>query len=231
MLFNYIIVDSNPLDRLHLSQTLKRVGNLSFSAEFSNAVEALSFLNYNTVDVIFLASNLPVYSGFEFIEQLNDKINIILISKNPNDAFTAFEYGLLDCLKAPFNVMRIEKSMERLKSKIETEKIIQQNEDHFLVIKHNLKNQKIGLNDIHYIEATGDYVKIITLKKNYVILSTMKRIMDRLPKNQFLRVHKSYIVNIKKVSHYTTKTLMVSGKEIPLSRNHKKEFRHSYEKI
>lgn len=231
MLLNYIIVDSNAFDRLYLTQLLKKTKNLQLKAEFSNAVEALDYLNFNTVDVIFLASDLPVYSGFEFIEKLNDKIEIILMTKEPSNAFKAFEYGLLDCVELPLNLDRIEKTIDRLKVKIDADKIIQQKQEKFLVIKHNLKNEKILLDKINFIKATGDYVKIVTKLKNYITLSTMKGIMDRLPKNEFLRIHKSYIINIKKVSHYTSNTIMVAGKELPLSRNHKKSFQNSYQNV
>ena len=230
MLLNYIIVDSNAFDRLKLTQLAKKVKNLNFKAEFSNAVEALDYLNYNIVDVIFLAAKLPVYSGFEFIDKLRDKINIVLMSKNPDDAFKAFDYGLLDCIAIPLRLSRIEKSIDRLKYKIETEKFVKQNKENYLVVKYNLKNEKIILDKINYIEATGDYVKIVTPSKNYIVLSTMKGMINRLPEGEFLRVHKSYIVNIKRVTHYTTNTILVSGKELPLSRNHKKKFRVTYEK-
>ena len=230
MLLNYIIVDSNAFDRLKLTQLAKKVKNLNFKAEFSNAVEALDYLNYNIVDVIFLAAQLPVYSGFEFIDKLRDKINIVLMSKDPEDAFKAFDYGLLDCIAIPLRLSRIEKSIDRLKYKIETEKFVKQNKENYLVVKYNLKNEKIILDKINYIEATGDYVKIVTPSKNYIVLSTMKGMINRLPEGEFLRIHKSYIVNIKRVTHYTTNTILVSGKELPLSRNHKKKFQVSYEK-
>ena len=230
MLLNYIIVDSNAFDRLKLTQLAKKVKNLNFKAEFSNAVEALDYLNYNIVDVVFLAAQLPVYSGFEFIDKLRDKINIVLMSKDPDDAFRAFDYGLLDCIAIPLRLSRIEKSIDRLKYKIETEKLIKQKKENYLVVKYNLKNEKIILDKINYIEATGDYVKIVTPSKNYIVLSTMKGMINRLPEGEFLRIHKSYIVNIKRVTHYTTNTILVSGKELPLSRNHKKKFQVSYEK-
>ncbi|MDC3133066.1 LytTR family DNA-binding domain-containing protein [Flavobacteriaceae bacterium] len=230
MLLNYIIVDSNAFDRLKLTQHAKKVKILNFKAEFSNAVEALDYLNYNNVDVVFLAADLPVYSGFEFIDKLRDKINIILMSKDPEDAFKAYEYGLLDCIEIPMRLSRIEKSIDRLKYKIETEKLIKQKKENFLLVKYNLKNEKIILDKINYIEATGDYVKIVTSSKNYIVLSTMKGMINRLPKKDFLRIHKSYIVNIKRVTNYTTNTILVSGKELPLSRNHKKKFQVTYEK-
>ena len=231
MLLNYIIVDSKAFDRLHLTQLLKNSDDLELRAEFSNAVEALNYLDYNTVDLIFLASRLPIYSGFEFVEKLKDETQIILMTNDPQDAFKAFEYGLFDCISVPLDLDRIEKTIERFKLNFQKKHIPSTKEQNHLIIKHNLKNEKIEVDDIDYIEATGDYVKLVTPQKNYIILSTMKGMMNRLPQNQFLRVHKSYIVNLKKVSHYTNKIVMIANKEIPLSRNHKKEFQLSYEQF
>ena len=101
MLLNYIIIDPNPIQRIHLLQFFKKIQNLKLNGEFSNAIDAQNYLKYNKVDLIFLSAKLPVYSGFEFIEKLCDPNEIILLTEQPQDALRAFEIGLTDCIAPP----------------------------------------------------------------------------------------------------------------------------------
>ena len=227
MLLNYIIVGPNSLQRLHLSQLLKKIKPLQFKAEFFNPLEAQNFLNYTPVDLIFLSVDLPVYNGFDFITKLKDPMEIILLTDNPKDALKAFELNLSDCISPPYTLSRLENSVARI---LENLKLKGQNNsltEHAIEIKHNLKNEKVYTNNIKWVEAMGDYVKIITETKKYLVLSTMKDFLTKLPEKQFVRVHKSFIINLKKVSHYSASTAHIEGVDIPISRNQKKQFRLS----
>ena len=229
MQLRFIQVDADPFNRLQLSQLLEKFDGLINKGVFLNPVDALEYLKFHRVDVIFLASQLPVYSGFEFIEKLKDNIPIVLIAKKSLDAFKAFEYDLLDCIAQPVTGQRIEKSIQKLNTYIKKQDIIKQTETHYLSIKSNFKNEKIALDHIQYIQAAGDYVKIITTEKSFVIHSSMKAILTKLPEKQFQRIHKSYIVNLKHVLHFSANAVMLPGKSLPLSRNQKKYFRKQYE--
>ena len=94
--------------------------------------------------------------------------------------------------------------------------------------KCNFKTEKVSANNIRWIEAMGDYVKIVTSKKTYMVLSTMKSFLDKLPHGQFVRIHKSYIINLNKVINFTTNTVNTDGKCLPLSRKQKGEFKETY---
>ena len=225
MLLDYILIEPNPIQRLHLSQLFKKIKILNFRGEFSNALEAQNFLNYQSVDLIFIAAKLPVYSGFDFIEKLNDPVEIVVLTENPKDALQAYEVGLSYCIAPPFTISRIEISAQRVKNKLQLKKQVENKLNPFIEIKHDLKNEKIILNSILWVEAMGDYVKIITKKKKYLVLSSMKKFMEKLPSEQFHRIHKSYIINLKRVNHYSASYVNIDGKELPVSRNKKKEFR------
>lgn len=227
MLLNYILIDPNPIQRLHLLQFFKKINTLSLKAEFSNAIDAHNFLNYNTVDLIFLSAKLPVYSGFDFIDKLCDPNEIILLTEQPQDALRAYDLGLTDCIAPPYSLKRMEKSVERVISKIKNSKEVKKDKGHIMEIKHNLTTEKIPTSKINWIEAMGDYVKVITPDKKYLVLSTMKAFMNRLPENQFLRIHKSFIINLDKVVNYTSTTVNIEGSDLPLSRNRKKDFRQT----
>ena len=231
MPLNYILVDPNPIKRLHLTQVLKKIKNLNLVDEFSNAVEAQNFLDYNSVDLIFLSAQLPVYSGFDFIEKLKDPTEIVLMTEEAEDALRAFDLNLADCISPPFSLERIAQSVSRIEQKIKVNQSILNKVDEFIEIKHNFKTEKIAIDHIQWIEALGDYVKIITSKKKFMVLSTMKNFLNRLPEEQFLRIHKSYIINLKKVINYSASSVNIENKDFPLSRTQKKHFRLSVSKF
>ena len=231
MPLNYILVDPNPIKRLHLTQVLKKIKNLNLVNEFSNAVEAQNFLDYNSVDLIFLSAQLPIYSGFDFIEKLKDPTEIVLMTEEAEDALRAFDLNLADCISPPFSLERIAQSVSRIEQKIKVNQSILNKVDEFIEIKHNLKTEKIAIDHIQWIEALGDYVKIITSKKKFMVLSTMKNFLNRLPEEQFLRIHKSYIINLKKVINYSASSVNIENKDFPLSRTQKKHFRLTVSKF
>ena len=230
MPLKYIYIDSNPVDRLHFCQTLKRFDNLKLMAEFSDAVNASGFLNYNEIDFAIISSDLPVYDGFEFSDQLKQKIEIVMLTKNPQDAIKAFEEGFVDCLQKPVSYERFKKTADKLVKRIAPVNLSEKKEDYFIHFKCNLKSEKVLVNNIKWIKAMGDYVKIVTQNKNYVVLSSMKAFISRLPENQFVRIHKSYIVNLKKVINHDSNKVFMDGKLLPLSRNQKLTFKKNFAK-
>tara|TARA_B100000989_G_C19514902_1_gene461097 strand:+ start:1102 stop:1797 length:696 start_codon:yes stop_codon:yes gene_type:complete len=227
MLLNFIIIHPSPVQRIHLLQFFKNISTLKLKAEFTNAVDALNYLKYNKVDLIFLSAKLHGLSGFDFIDKLCDPNEIILITEKPQDALRAYDLGLIDCITPPFNLKRIKKSVDRVISKINSLTYTNKDKSHIIEIKYNLKTEKIPTTSIKWIEAMGDYVKVITTEKKYLVLSSMKGFMSKLPENQFLRIHKSFIINLNKVVNYTSSTVDIEGSRLPVSRNRKKDFRHS----
>ena len=228
MKLNYILVDSDPIHRIQFLQILKKFPEISLQGEFSDAVNAKEFLNYNDLDFVIVSADLPVYSGFDFIENLKVDTEVILLTKQPMDAVKSFELGLIDCILKPVNLNRFKNSIERLIHKVNCLKIIREKNERMVHFKCNFKSEKIFASDIRWIEAMGDYVKVVTKNKNYMVLSTMKSFLSKLPEGQFVRIHKSYIVNLDKVSYFTSKDVNTDGKMLPLSRNQKNIFKDSY---
>ncbi len=225
MKLNYIFIDSNPVERLHFLQLLKHFPQITLKADFSDAIHALEYLNYNAVDFAIVSSELSIYDGFEFVSQLNDDIQIILLTKKPIDALKSYEMGLMDCLLKPVSKDRLKSSFDRLIYKIECQKIISERREFLVHFKCNFKSEKLQAVKIRWIEAMGDYVKVVTKNKNYLVLSTMKSFLKKLPENQFVRIHKSYIINIQKVINYTTRNVNTDGEILPLSRKQKSAFK------
>lgn len=228
MKLKFIYIDSNPVDRLHFLQVLKQFPEINLMSEFSNAVRAKEYLNYNAVDFVIVSSDLPVYNGFEFVEQLKDDTEIIFLTKTPMDAIKSYERGYIDCLLKPVTHDRFKSSIDRLINKLECLQLIREKKEHMVHFKCNFKSEKLQANSIRWIEAMGDYVKVVTKNKNYMVLSTMKSFLNKLPNNQFIRIHKSYIVNLKKVINYTTRNVNTDGEILPLSRKQKRIFKENF---
>ena len=223
-----IYIDSHPIDRLQFLQILKHFPEIILEAEFSNALNAKEYLNYNSIDFAIVASDLPICNVFEFVEQLKDYIEIILLTKTPIDAIKSYEKGYIDCLLKPVSKDRFKTSIDRLVNRFELLRVIREKKEYVVHFKCNFKSEKVRANNIRWVEAMGDYVKVVTENKNYMVLSTMKSFLDKLPKNQFIRIHKSYIVNLKKVINFTTTNVNTDGEMLPLSRKQKSIFKEYF---
>jgi len=226
MILNCIIVDDNTLQRLATLKLINSHPSLKLNGEFSSALEAKKFLHNNHVHLIFMEVNLPILDGFDLLDMYKnspDKNNpfVIIISADCSKAFKAFDYNVIDYLKKPATKNRFDVAVSKavLQAKM-AENFLDDDGEHIFV-KSNLKKRKIYINEIKWIEALGDYVKLITQDKSFVILSTMKAFENELPKNSFLRIHKSYIVNLKKVDRYDSKCVEIEKMKLPLSRTRK----------
>jgi len=166
MILKYIYIDSNSVDRIHFLQILKQFPRINLMAEFSDAIRAKEYLNYNSVDFAIVSSNLNIYNGFEFVEQLKDDIEIIFLTKTSVDAVKSYERGFLDCLLKPVTQTRLKTSIDRLINKLECLQLIQEKKEHVVHLKCNFKSEKLQANSIRWIEAMGDYVKVVTKNKN-----------------------------------------------------------------
>ena len=228
MKLNYIFIDASPVNRLQSLQVLKNFPQIKLNAEFSDLFNAKEYLNYNSVDFIIISSDLPIHNGFEFVSQLKYEIEIILLTKTPMDAIKSYERGFMDCLLMPITKNRFKRSIDRLSHKLECQKILNEKKEYMIHFKCNFKAEKLQVNNIRWIEAMGDYVKVVTRNKSYMVLSTMKSFLNKLPKNQFIRIHKSYIVNLKKVINYTTRNVNTDGEVLPLSRKQKSIFKENF---
>ena len=228
MTLNCIIIDNDPLQRLVTLNIIKENISLKIIGEFSSAIESKRFLQSNHVDLIIMEVNFPVLNGFDLINFCNktkeiSTPKIVITSHDESQAFKAFEYLITDFISKPVNKNRFDRAITRVISEIKMKNNFQDLDSEHIFVKSNLKKRKIYINEIKWIEALGDYVKLITNDKSFVILSTMKAFEKELPKKVFLRIHKSYIVNLKKVERYDSKHVEIEKIKLPLSRTRKSE--------
>jgi len=210
------------MQRMAVAKLVNNHQNLALVAEYSNAIEAKNGIKNNEIDLIFLDVEMPIFNGFDLLESLDNPPQVILITGKPDYALRAFDYDITDYLHKPITLTRFNASAKRAVANYEQMHKVNEDEEHIFV-KSNLKKRKVVLNNIKWIEALGDYIKLVTDETNIVILSTMKSFEQRLPEDKFLRIHKSYIVNLEKVEKFNSKNVEVAGRQIPLSRNKKTE--------
>jgi len=214
-----VVVDDSSIQRLSIVKMIKEHPSLSLLAEYKNAIETKKGLKDLEVDLIFLDIEMPVINGFELLDLLTNKPQIIFITGKTEYALKAFEYDATDYLHKPITLNRfntaVTKAMDYHKLKSES------TPENYIFVKSNLKKIKIDVNTILWIEALGDYVKIITKNEPIIVLSTMKAFGEKLSEYSFLRTHKSYLVNLSKISRFDSKTVKINNESLPLSRNKK----------
>jgi DNA-binding LytR/AlgR family response regulator len=222
ILLKCAVVDDSSLQRLSIVKLIKDHPNLKLVAEYNNAIETKNGLLDNETDLIFLDIEMPILSGFELLDDLPNKPQIIFVTGKTKYAFKAFDYDAVDYIHKPVNKERFNNAVNKAINlfKLRHQTAAPEDED-FIFVKSNLKNRKVYLNKLKYIQALGDYVKFITEKDNFVVLATMKSFEKQLPDDRFLRIHKSYIVNLEKIERYNSKNIEIDKQKLPLSR-HKK---------
>ncbi len=227
---NCIIIDDEEAARLIVSQLCSKVNDLDVIQDFGNAIDAIKFLNQNTVDVIFLDIHMPNFNGFDFVQTLKNSPKIVLTTSDTNFAIEAYEYeSIVDYLVKPITKERFEKSIQKVKNsitqqpKILTQDYDNQNIGEDLYINIDRRLIKLKFNDIQLIEAKGDYIEVKTVKETYRVHNTLKKIKEKLPEKLFLQIHRSYIINFTKIIDIEDNSVLIERNVVPISRSNRPE--------
>lgn len=217
------VVDDSSIQRLAIVKLIENHPNLKLAGEFSNAIETKAAIKDAGVDLIFLDVEMPILTGFDLLDDITEKPGVIFVTGQTKYAFKAFDYSAIDYLQKPIKKDRFLYAVERalLAHKMRTEMV--EDKGDFIFVKSNLKKRKVYLKELKFIQALGDYVKLITDTESLVVLSTMKSFEKELPKEDFLRIHKSYIVNLRRVEKFNSKAVELDSEVLPLSRNRKSD--------
>lgn len=228
-----IIVDDEPPAQRVLEKYISDMPGLKLEAKCSNAFEAMEALQNKCIDLMFLDINMPKMTGLSLLQTLKNPPMVIITTAYREYAMEGFELDVIDYLKKPIPFERfvkaVNKAMERkvtppTPSFVINENSRQQLDESFIFIKDDKITYRIDLKDIFYIEAIGDYAKIITSKKTYVTCQTMKKMETLLPSNRFLRVHKSYIISVSKINSMEGNILNINNTQIPIGQTYRKAF-------
>lgn len=219
---NCLLVDDDEMSRRTLEELIKKIKNWKLVASCSNVIEAREHLRNLTIDVLFLDVEMPEITGLEFLKMLTDTPEVVIVSSKEKYALDAFEYEVTDYLLKPVNPDRFLKTVTRIENRLAGDDENYSTADSVFV-KANNQVVKIMLQDILWVEAHGDYVSIFTDKDRYVIHATMKGIEGKLPSDQFLRVHRSFIIRVDKINAIEDTLIVIGKKLIPIGESFKTE--------
>jgi len=219
-----LIVDDNDIARTTLAHLAKQVPNLIIEKEYSNAIEAYNHLQSNPVDLIFLDIEMPEMTGIELTKNLSGKDTIIIFTtSNKEYALEAFELNIADYILKPLTPARFLQAVSKAQAIFDSRKEnVEITKDEFLFVRDSNITRRLKLDDIFYAEAMGDYVKFYTREKMFAIHGKMKTAEERLPKDHFIRVHRSYIVSVGKIDTLQDGGIMINGKFIPVADAYRK---------
>ncbi len=224
-----LIVDDVLMARKSLQQLCAKRPELEVIALCENAQDALKILNEHHIDILFLDVEMPGMTGLELLNEIPYQPIVILTTSKTEYAYEAYQYDVFGYLKKPIILPRFMQLIDKIMTnQANTEDNIVWNnlgsdnsED--IYVKVEGRHIRLLYNDIIYIENVGDYVKICTTKDNLIVYATMKNLADKLSKNSFLRVHRSFIVNLKKIIDIEENSIAIGNAVIPISRANKQE--------
>ncbi len=223
---NCVIVNDSPEKRESLRNLIQSHPNLNLVHCFRNAIEAVEGINCRHVDLAFIAIEMPIRNGFQLIEALINRPQIIIVSEKSEYALKAIEYNVTDYLLGEIDEKRfdnsIQKAIEKENSQYHTE-----SNNSSIFINYQQYKKKLILAHIKWIEAMGDYTKIITDEETIIISSGLKKFMDKIQGDNFIRIHKSFVVNKDRIEHYDTKSVTIENHVIPISRSKKLAFKQA----
>src|SRR6476659_3045606 len=218
-----LVIDDEPLAQDLIENYLKNFSFIKLIAKCDNALIALEWIRKQKIDLIFLDVSMPFLSGIDFVRTLRNPPDIILTTAHKEFAVESYELNVLDYLLKPISFERFLKAINKLN--IDTSEIIKPGtidikNDAFIYVKSEKKNVKILLKDILFIESLKDYIKIHTIDKTILTQVSISAIEQRLPDN-FLRIHRSFIVAKDKITAYTQHDIEIGKHQIPIGRNYK----------
>lgn len=231
MKINCLIIDDEPLAQRVLEKYIQGIPVLELVDKCNNALDAIEILKEKKIDLIFLDINMPKLSGLEFLRILKNPPLIIITTAYAEFAIQGFELDVVDYLMKPFGMERFLKAIQKVQDILKSKEhpsssnaVAEANEDQYIFVKSSKKTFRLNLNDILYIEALGDYVKIYTTERMIISYHSMKNLENLLSPRQFPRIHKSFIVSLSKIELIEGNQVKMRDRYIPIGTNFKAEF-------
>lgn len=226
-----IAIDDEPLALQLVTSYVEKTPILELKGAFDNPIDAMEFLDQNEVDLIFLDIEMPDLNGLEFTRILTNKPKIIFTTAYEKYALQGFKLDAIDYLLKPFSYEEFYKAAEKSKKQIGYERADKKGDEvdsnnEFLFLKSEYKIRRINFNDIIYIEGLKDYVKVFLKNeaKPIMSLSSLKALEAKLPETKFMRVHRSFIVNLEKIDTIERSRIVFGKVYIPVSEQYKEAF-------
>jgi DNA-binding LytR/AlgR family response regulator len=222
-----LLVDDEPLALNALEALIRKIPELEIAGKCSDAVEALQWIHKNSVDLVFLDIQMPEITGIGLLKSLSNPPSVIFTTAYREYAVEAFELDVVDYLVKPISLQRLMKTIDRYQERRKqtgaTENGSKADPERTITIYSDKKTHKVPIREILYIQGLKDYALIYTQDKRLIARQTLKRFEEVLASDHFLRVHRSYIVPLHRVQSWTSYSLHVLQKEIPIGKNYRKE--------
>lgn len=224
---NVLIVDDEPLAQEVLETYISKFPSLFLIAKCNNAVEAFEVLNKQKIDLMFLDIQMPRISGVDFLKTLSNPPMVIFTTAFSEYAMDGYALDVIDYLLKPISFERFAKAANKALAKYqpqdEASALVQTTTEaaDYIFVKADKKLIKVRFNEISYIEGLKDYVILHTAEGRIVTLQTMKSLKTKLPNDIFVRVHRSFIINLNNLAAVEGNTVQIKGKSIPIGKNYK----------
>lgn len=229
---NAIIVDDEPLARKGIQLLTDKLSALTIIHELPSAIEATNYLaTHEDVDIIFLDIEMPGLNGLDFLKSVPTDAQVILTTAYPQYALEAFELDVVDYLLKPIKFDRFYKAVKKCEDIIQLQGAKSEVEEvgaEFFYIKSDRKYIRLFFEDITHIKGLKDYVMIHTTSDKYMTAMNVGTVHKQLPPDQFARVSKSYIINVKRITQIDTDFIYLGDLDIPLGQSYKEEFIKNY---
>lgn len=221
------IVDDEPLAHNILEEYISKIIDLELVKNCYNTMEAIACVRNDFIDLIFLDIQMPGLNGIQFLKSISNPPKVIITSAFSEYALEGYEYSVADYLLKPISFERFLKAVNKIEFPLSNnpvdsgEKIIQN--EGFIFLKADKVNYKIEYKKLKYIEGCGNYIKVFTDEKMLLVSEKMSEIEKKLPKELFLRIHKSYIVSLQNIKKYEKNLVVIEEKTLPIGNTYKRE--------
>jgi len=227
MILKCIIIDDEPIARKLLQEYIEEIDFLELVGTAENPLKATGLINHMDVDLIFLDINMPKMNGLDFLRSANNLPMVIMTTAYGQYALDGFEMAVIDYLVKPFSLDRFLKASQKalelktLKQKKTTTP--EKTGDDYFYVKSEGKIEKVLYDELLYIEAMSNYVTLYTINDKLIVYLTIKGILEKLPTEKFIRVHKSYVVNVSHVKTIEGNMLHIGPAKITIGLNYSDE--------
>ncbi len=222
----YLIIDDEPIAHEIIQEYASNFPQLRLEKNCYNVFQAIEYLNSKSIDLIFLDINMPKISGIDFLKTLSNPPKVIITTAYKEYALEGYELNVVDYLLKPFSLHRFMKAVNKA-SNIESVPnlvIPVQQIQNKILLKDGKKTHQISIESILYVEAYGNYTKVITKEKTIVTLEKLGAYLKKLPADTFIQVHKSFIVQLSKIEIVENNKILIDRNEIPIGITFKKNF-------